>query len=98
MQESQLLRAADRMRANIGPDVVQDSARLRALTPREILLLEKLGNYADDWFGVQVTEAFDPHRVRHCQFRGSVILGRFSGSVVLPEGITLPSGVYHSTL
>ena len=98
MRESQLLRAADRMRGDAAQAFIQDACRLRALAPREVLLLEKLGNCADDWAGIRVTPDFDAQRVRHCQFHGNVILGCFAGALLLPEGIKLPSGVYHSSL
>src|SRR5262249_7884264 len=56
------------------------------------------GNTADDWARVRVTDGFDWRRVRQCQFFGDVVLGRFTGVARLPEGVELPTGVYHSTV
>ena len=72
--------------------------RFRPLTPDEILHLEKNGNSCDDWSTIQVEHPFDPSRVRHSVFQGFVRLPTFYGTVLTPGGISVPTGVYRSTI
>jgi hypothetical protein len=96
--DSQFLRSVERMRSDVGTAFVRDAAVLRAPTPKEIALLERLGNTADDWSRIWVSPTFNPQRLRNCDFHGNVVLGNFSSLISLPEGTKLPSGVYDSAL
>lgn len=71
---------------------------LRELSKEEIAVMEGRGCRADDWSLVQVAQDFDPFRVRRTHFVGSCILGRFRGEREVQPGISLPTGVYDSTL
>jgi len=70
----------------------------RALTKREIELLQMQGCSAESWEQIEVAEGFDPARVRNCQFLGSVRLGRFVRNVRSAGGIEKPSGVYNAVI
>jgi hypothetical protein len=71
---------------------------LRPLFPEEVTRLEKLGNSCGDWSRVRVAAGFDCERVRHSNFHGDVVLGRFTACVRLAAGLEVPAGVYHSTV
>lgn len=71
---------------------------LRSLSKEEIAVMEGRGCRADDWSQIQVAEDFDPFRVRRTHFVGHCVLGRFRGEVMVQPGISLPAGIYDSTL
>ena len=71
---------------------------LRDLTHQEVAIMEGRGCRCDDWSQVAVAQDFDPFRVRRTHFKGSCVLGRFSGDVDVAEGITLPAGIYDCTV
>jgi len=48
----------------------------RHLTFDEVEELKKNGNKSDDWNFVMVTDAFLPELVQHCNFFGSVRIGK----------------------
>jgi NDP-sugar pyrophosphorylase family protein len=95
---SELTRAVASVRQDGGITLAGISGPLRNLTPSEIEGMESLGNRASHWQRIRVFESFDFRRVRGCSFFGEVVLGRFSGEAVLPNGVTLPNGLYDSTI
>jgi hypothetical protein len=98
LTRSELIRAVATVREDGGRRLALPDTEVRSLRPEEIAQLEALGNWSDDWSRVRVPPHFDGRRVRHSRFHGEVVLGKFTRSVRLPEGIELPSGVYRSTL
>jgi len=73
--------------------------KVRILLPGEIDQLEWQRNRATDWMKLRVVSGFRPEQVWNNQFLGRVVLGVFSGlSRDLGDGVSLPSGVYNSTL
>jgi hypothetical protein len=72
---------------------------VRALTKKEIESLIALGNDAADWTAVKAADGFRPDFIRRSTFSGPCVLGVFSG---IPReaapGVSLPSGVYDSTI
>jgi len=99
LRTSELLRSARQARRKTSTDKpVAVKGGLRPLKAEEVARLEAQGNRAEDWNSVRVSRNFDPSRVVDCRFRGSVVLGEFSGEVTLPGGATLPSGCYRSTI
>jgi len=61
--------------------------------------LEKQGNFCSDWSKLKVAQDFKPDFIRQNFFQGKCILGLFTGKPVsLEEGISLPSGIYESTI
>ena len=73
---SELVRTTEAVRTDGGAALALAGTPLRQLFGSEITRLEALGNSARDWFRVRVARGFDPLRVRNCEFRGDVILGR----------------------
>jgi hypothetical protein len=96
--QSELLRAVRAVALDFGRSFVLGDSSLRPLTGNEITELERGGNQAEDWALVHVADGFDPRRVRHCSFHGTVLLGRFIGTARVEAGLELPTGVYNSTL
>ena len=71
---------------------------LRRLAKPEIEQLEALGNTCRDWSRVRVADGFNPRRVRGCEFHGDVVLGRFTRSVSLADGLEVVAGLSNSTV
>jgi hypothetical protein len=74
------------------------AARVRPLFPEEVARLESAGNTSGDWSRVRVSEGFDWRCVRDSHFGGDVLLGRLGGEVRLAEGVSVPAGVFRSTV
>jgi len=74
------------------------SYRIRPLTVEEIATLERNGNSCEDWSLVQVEPPFEPNRIRNSIFQGHVNLPTFYGTVLTPGGISVPTGIYRSTI
>jgi hypothetical protein len=72
------------------------SFRTRPLSAHETLQLERQGCVCEDWTRIQVQEGFDPRAVRYATFEGEVVLARFSGTVMLPGHVSLPTGIRHA--
>ncbi len=71
----------------------------RSLTKKEIAVLTANGNTAGDWSTVRVAAAFRPDFIRNTMLYGACRLGVFSGAPrEAASGITLPSGIYGSTI
>jgi len=69
----------------------------RALSAGEIRALVAGGSSAEDWGRVAVADGFQPRQVARSRFSGSIRLGRFRNPLSVC-GVSLPSGVYDSTL
>lgn len=72
--------------------------RYRTLTAHEIEILVKNGNTSDDWDKVQVSDAFNPSLVQHCNFYGLVRIGKLEPFFLEFNNIRLPVGLYDSTI
>ncbi|RJR26757.1 MAG: DUF4954 family protein [Candidatus Latescibacterota bacterium] len=73
--------------------------RVRPLSAAEIAELESRGNRSSDWGRVLVEEGFTTARVAGSAFHGDCVLGAMKGgSVALGNGVSLPDGVYGSTI
>lgn len=70
----------------------------RQLTSVEISTLRSQGCWAEDWQHVYVSERFTPESIVRVNFYGVVRLGAFSGSIALPGGLSIRSGIYDATL
>lgn len=93
LKSSQLALFAETM-ANGKPG----AAKTRSLTSDEIAVLERKGNYCEDWTQITVDLQFEPNRVHNAIFHGRVQLPAFYGTVLTPGGISVPTGIYRSTL
>lgn len=70
----------------------------RNLTPAEIERLERHGNYAADWSAVRVADPFCPECIRDSTFMGAVSIGSIENRRRTDGDLTLPEGIYRSTL
>ena len=70
----------------------------RQLTAEEISVLRTQGCWAEDWQHIYVSERFTPESIVRVNFYGVVRLGAFSGSIALPGGLSIHSGIYDATL
>ena len=96
--DSELLQAVSSIRKDGGLAIAIGAAALRNLFKLEIELLESLGNTARDWSLIQVSDGFNPRRVRGCEFHGRVVLGRFNKYVALADGLEVVAGLSGSTI
>ena len=97
-ERSELIRAVQSVREDGGLQFALGKTTLRRLRRDEVQLLERLGNAAESWNRVLVTDAFDARRVRNSTFHGTVVLGRFDGKATAAPGVGLPTGVYNSVV
>ncbi len=73
--------------------------RVRALTEDEIERLKAGGNRCSDWSRILVTEEFTPENIAGTTFIGDCVVGALKGDgVSAEEGVSLPSGIYDSTV
>jgi hypothetical protein len=93
LKSSPLTLFAEQMTASRFPNY-----RCRPLTADEITLLTSSGNYCEDWSLIQVENNFDASRVRQSIFQGQIRLPAFYGTVLTPGGISVPTGIYRSTI
>ncbi|MDB5311332.1 MAG: hypothetical protein JWO38_5534 [Gemmataceae bacterium] len=98
IRDSEFLRTVRALRRDGGVGFALAGDPVRALREPEIRDLVAAGNTAEDWRRLRVADGFRPGRVRHSDFRGDVVLGRFEDVVRGPGGAALPAGVYRSTL
>ncbi len=76
----------------------QKEKTYRPLSTIEIRRLEERGSVCTDWQQVIVESPFDPEKVSGCIFRGDVRIGAMRESAVSDGDLSLPSGLYQSTL
>lgn len=74
------------------------TSRYRALTDREIDVLEANGCRAEDWAKVTVAEGFDARRVLRTDFYGTVEIGAQAETVEVSKGFVKHSGIVNATL
>ncbi|UCF05230.1 MAG: DUF4954 family protein [bacterium] len=73
--------------------------RVRALTEDEIDRLRVGGNRCADWSRILVTREFTPESIVGSTFVGDCVLGALKGEEIsVEEGVSLPSGIYSSTI
>jgi len=70
----------------------------RALNKSEIGQLEQNGCQAQSWDKVNVSEGFDPRRVKNVEFAGTIKIGAFKKDAELYDGITKPAGLYNCNI
>lgn len=73
-----------------------DAGPFRTLTQDEIATLKKLGNQAENWSQILVTEPFDPACLQQNHFYGLVRLGSLTQGVLEHEDMTVPKGISHT--
>ena len=70
----------------------------RNLSAYEIEVLVRNRNTSDDWNKIQVSDAFNPELVKNCKFFGLVRIGKLESIALEYHSITLPVGLYDSTI
>lgn len=70
----------------------------RNLSAYEIEVLVRNRNTSDDWNKIQVSDAFNPELVKNCKFFGLVRIGKLEGIALEYHNITMPVGLYDSTI
>lgn len=72
---------------------------IRSLKDEEIEILERQGNWAEDWSLIRVVRKFNPAFIRQTCFGGRCVIGLFDGTPVnVGRGVALPSGIVRSTI
>ena len=72
---------------------------VRHLSEDEISRLKAQGNKSSDWNSILVSEGFRPDWIADTTFAGACVLGTFDGRQVAADtSLSLPSGIYNSTL
>jgi len=74
------------------------SDAFRRLDAREIEVLVKNDNTADDWNEILVTERFNPDLVKACEFHGRVRIGDLESYYLEFHDLRVPVGLYNSTI
>ncbi|MCL3780968.1 DUF4954 family protein [Prolixibacteraceae bacterium JC049] len=70
----------------------------RKLTSEEIGQLIMQNCESDDWNLVEVTDGFDPIKVKNAKFTGHIKIGRFDEKAKLFGGISYHTGIYNAWL
>ncbi len=70
----------------------------RNLSAYEIEVLVRNRNTSNDWNKIQVSDAFNPELVKNCKFFGLVRIGKLESIALEYHNITLPVGLYDSTI
>lgn len=75
-----------------------DSSKFSSLSSRDIEILVKNNNTAENWDKVLVSADFDPTLVRNCDFWGMVRLGNLTASFLEYNQLRLPVGLNNCTI
>ena len=70
----------------------------RQLHAAEVEVLVRNNNTSDNWNNFLVTDEFDPLLVRNCSFYGLIRIGKLEHVSLAFHDLTLPAGLYHSTV
>ena len=68
----------------------------RNLRADEIETLVKNANTCDNWDSILVTEHFQPHLVKNCEFSGLVRIGRLDNVILEHHELRVPAGITNS--
>lgn len=81
------------------PDLrCSDITGYRPLSDSECEILRKNGNIAQSWDLIRVHEYFNPRFVSQCRFFGEVYIGALKEGFIEHKGLSLPVGIYNSTI
>ena len=70
----------------------------RALSTREIEILEANLNQAESWLDIHVKEEFNPYLVKNCRFFGINRIGILESCYLEFKNLRMPVGLYNSTI
>jgi len=72
--------------------------RYRKLTAKEIQVLVRNDNSADDWNNLEVSPLFEPKLVKRCSFFGKIRIGKLEPFFHEFNNLRMPVGIYNSTI
>jgi len=72
--------------------------RYRKLTAKEIQILVRNDNSADDWNNLEVSPSFEPKLVKRCSFFGKIRIGKLEPFFHEFNNLRMPVGIYNSTI
>jgi len=72
--------------------------RYRKLTAKEIQILVRNDNSADDWNNLEVSPLFEPKLVKRCSFFGKIRIGKLEPFFHEFNNLRMPVGIYNSTI
>lgn len=72
--------------------------RYRKLTVKEIQILVRNDNSADDWNNLEVSPLFEPKLVKRCSFFGKIRIGKLEPFFHEFNNLRMPVGIYNSTI
>ena len=72
--------------------------RYRKLTAKEIQILVRNDNCADDWNNLEVSPLFEPKLVKRCSFFGKIRIGKLEPFFHEFNNLRMPVGIYNSTI
>jgi len=75
-----------------------NSLDFRALTDKEIQILEANLNEAESWKAISVKDGFNPYLVKNCRFFGINRIGILESCYLEFKNLRMPVGLYNSTL
>ena len=75
-----------------------NALEFRALSEKEIEILEANLNQAESWKDIQVKEGFNPYLVKNCRFFGINRIGILESCYLEFKNLRMPVGLYNSTL
>lgn len=81
-----------------GVCAAHNGGKVAPLSARQIAQLKQQGNCAEDWKRVFAVKGFDPARVWHSTFYGTVVLGKFAKTVALEPELSFRSGISRARL
>jgi len=70
----------------------------RKLNAKEIQILQKNDNSADDWNNIEVTDAFDARLIKRCSFFGRNRIGKLEPFFHEFNNLRMPVGIFNSTI
>ncbi|MFM8806345.1 MAG: DUF4954 family protein, partial [Sphingomonadales bacterium] len=70
----------------------------RKLNAKEIQILQKNDNSADDWNHVEVADPFDARLIKRCSFFGRIRIGVLQPFFHEFNNLRMPVGIYNSTI
>lgn len=72
--------------------------KYRKLTAKEIQILVRNDNSADDWNNLEVSPLFEPKLVKRCSFFGKIRIGKLEPFFHEFNNLRMPVGIYNSTI
>ncbi|NQU76718.1 MAG: DUF4954 family protein [Planctomycetes bacterium] len=70
----------------------------RNLLADEIEALVKNANTCEDWDSLLVTDAFEPHWIKNCEFSGLVRIGKLENVLLTHHDLQMPAGITNSRI